>query len=64
MTNDFVFSSNNEKKKISEIAAVLFHGIGLSDENLQNRVKEICGKIPEDEDYVKLVSQLLPTKKK
>lgn len=64
LTNDFVFSSNNEKKKISEIAAVLFHGIGLSDENLQNRVKEICGKIPEDEDYVKLVSQLLPTKKK
>ena len=60
--NDFVFKTKNEKYKIFDISAVLIHGIGLNDASLKDRVREICGKIPEDEDYVKLVTQLLPTK--
>ena len=60
--NDFVFKTMNEKYKIFDISAVLIHGIGLNDASLKDRVREICGKIPEDEDYVKLVTQLLPTK--
>lgn len=60
--NDFVFKTMNEKYKIFDISAVLIHGIGLNDASLKDRVMEICGKIPEDEDYVKLVTQLLPTK--
>ena len=62
--NDFVFKTKNEKYKIFDISAVLIHGIGLNDASLKDRVREICGKIPEDEDYVKLVTQLLPTKRK
>ena len=60
--NDFVFKTMNEKYKIFDISAVLIHGIGLNDASLKDRVREICEKIPEDEDYVKLVTQLLPTK--
>ena len=62
--NDFVFKTMNEKYKIFDISAVLIHGIGLNDASLKDRVSEICEKIPEDEDYVKLVTQLLPTKRK
>ena len=62
LSNDYVFKSKNEKEKIFEIAAVLIHGMEVTDASLKNRVMEICGKIPEDDDYVKLVSLLLPTK--
>lgn len=62
LKNDFVFVSKNEKVKIYDIAAVLIHGIGLDSNSFRNRVLEICGKIPTDEDYVKVVSRLLPTK--
>ena len=62
LKNDFVFVSKNEKEKIYDIAAVLIHGIGLDSNSFRNRVLEICGKIPTDEDYVKVVSRLLPTK--
>lgn len=62
LSNDYDFKSKNEKEKIFEIAAVLIHGMEVTDASLKNRVMEICGKIPEDDDYVKLVSRLLPTK--
>ena len=60
--NDYAFETKNEKEKIFDIAAVLIHGMEVTDASLKDRVREICGKIPEDEDYVKLVTQLLPTK--
>ena len=60
--NDYAFETKNEKEKIFDIAAALIHGMEVTDASLKNRVREICGKIPEDEDYVKLVSRLLPTK--
>ena len=60
--NDYAFETKNEKEKIFDIAAVLINGMEVTDASLKNRVREICGKIPEDEDYVKLVSRLLPTK--
>ena len=64
LKNDFVFVSKNDKEKIYDIAAVLIYGIGLDNNRFRDRVKEICEKIPTDEDYVKVVSRLLPTQKK
>lgn len=64
LKNDFVFVSKNEKEKIYDIAAVLIYGIGLDNNRFRDRVMEICEKIPTDEDYVKVVSRLLPTQKK
>lgn len=62
LKNDYAFETKNAKKKIFEIAAALIHGMEVTDASLKKRVREICGKIPEDKDYVKLVSRLLPTK--
>ena len=53
---------NRTGRKIFEIAAAIIHGMGVKDESFKNRVREFCGKIPEYEDYVNLVSRLLPTK--
>ncbi|MGN0282659.1 MAG: hypothetical protein ACI4B3_10250 [Prevotella sp.] len=64
LNNNYVFKSKNEKEKIFDIAAVLIHGMGVNDNSFSNMVKDICGKIPNDEAFVKLVSRLLPTKKK
>lgn len=64
LKNDFVFVSKNEKEKIYDIASVLIHGIGLDNNRFRDRVMEICEKIPTNEDFVKLVSLMLPTKKK
>ena len=62
--NNFDFQSKNEKDRIFEISAVLIYGIGLDNNRFRDRVMEICEKIPTDEDYVKVVSRLLPTQKK
>lgn len=64
LKNDFVFKSKNATDSIFDIAAVLIHGIGVKDERLKDRVRGICGKIPSDDDFVTVVSRLLPRKKK